>query len=612
MKVLKLFVTALVAFGLGACGGGGEMVARIGGGGSGAPPTTDVGVGSVEGFGSIIINGQHYDETAGQFQVDERPDQPSVISVDAVRLGMQMQFESQSNRISKASVAAEVIGAVSSVTATSLVVLGQTVRVNADVANPTAFEGFSALSDLATGATVEVHGQRNAAGEVLATRIESRAAGSVLRVVGTVTDLAAGKFRIGALTVQAGQAAIVPTGQTLANGQRVAVWTDLALVGGELIAKVIRIGGLALPANATLTVDGVVTDYVSAASFRIAGVSVDASTAVFVGGTVTDLRNGRSVRASGPYASGLLRAARVEFLGATSVPVELKGAISGFVDTASAFRIRNTAARVTPQTVYVDGDASNLGNGVQVEAVGVLVNGVVEITRLEFQALANNIEVNLSGTVAAPLTVAPDGTRTFRLSPLPYDVRTTTTTSYKKGVVTDLALGRDVKVKGTYNGTQLIADEIEFKDNVQDPPTFDVDGIASNVMPASVVVNGKTVGLTNATTYTKNGAAATAADLKNGLTVEIVAVKVKGDLVAVSVEIKAAATGAAKVRGIVSDRSSSTDEEFLVGAQRVSVAGDPKVIPGNKTLADIRNGTDLEVEGTIANGLLTATRVKFR
>jgi hypothetical protein len=83
--------------------------------------------------------------------------------------------------------------------------------------------------------------------------------------------------------------------------------------------------------------------------------------------------------------------------------------------------------------------------------------------------------------------------------------------------VTDLALGRNVKVSGTYNGTQFIADEIEFKDNVQDPPTFDVDGIASNVMPASVVVNGNPVGLTSATTYTKNGVAATAADLKNGL-----------------------------------------------------------------------------------------------
>jgi hypothetical protein len=36
------------------------------------------------------------------------------------------------------------------------------------------------------------------------------------------------------------------------------------------------------------------------------------------------------------------------------------------------------------------------------------------------------------------------------------------------------------------------------------------------------------------------------------------------------------------------------------------------VIPGSKSLKDIKNGTDLEVDGTIANGLLTATRVKFR
>ena len=75
-------------------------------------------------------------------------------------------------------------------------------------------------------------------------------AGSVLRVAGTVTGLAGGDFRDRrADGPQAAQAAIVPAGQTLANGQRVAVWTDQALVSGELVARVIRIGGLALPAQ---------------------------------------------------------------------------------------------------------------------------------------------------------------------------------------------------------------------------------------------------------------------------------------------------------------------------------------------------------------------------
>ena len=278
-------------------GGGGEMVARIGSGGSGAPVT--VGVGTVDGFGSLVINGQHFDETAAQFRIDERPDQPTAASVDSIRLGMQIQFEHLSNRISQATVAAEVIGPVTSVSATGLLVLGQTVLVNADPATPTAFDGISALSDLAPGAIVEVHGQRNTAGEILATRIELRAAGSVLRVAGTVSNLANGAFRIGALTVRATQAAIVPAGQSLANGQRIAAWTDLALVNGELVARVVRIGGFAVPNNAALTIDGVITDFQSAANLRIGGIAVDASSAQFVGGAIADLRNGRSVRASG-------------------------------------------------------------------------------------------------------------------------------------------------------------------------------------------------------------------------------------------------------------------------------------------------------------------------
>ena len=159
MKRLKFVLICLIAAALGACGGGGDMVARIGGGGSGSPPppTNEFGVGGVGGFGSIIINGQHYDETAGVFQVDERPDQPAAISVDAIRLGMQMQFESASNRISKGTIGAEVIGPVASLTASSLVVLGQTVRINADPALPTVFDGFVALTDLTTGSIVEVH-----------------------------------------------------------------------------------------------------------------------------------------------------------------------------------------------------------------------------------------------------------------------------------------------------------------------------------------------------------------------------------------------------------------------------------------------------------------------
>jgi hypothetical protein len=594
----------LIAFASTGCGGGGETVARIGGGGTGAP--IEVGIGDVGGFGSIIVNGQHYDETGAQFAVDERPDQPTPASVDAVRVGMQMQFEHLSNRMTKATVASEVIGPVTSIGASSLVVLGQTVRVNSDPAAPTIFDGFAALSELA-GAVVEVHGQRNSSAEIQATRIQLRSSAGVLRVAGTVTDLANGAFKIGALTIRAAAATVVPGGESIANGQRVTAWTDQALVNGELVARVIRIGGTKIPENAALTVEGQVTDFQSASNLRIGSVAVDASAAQYTGGVAADLRNGRSVRASGTFSGNVLRASRIEFLSTAPARVELNGAVASFVDATSPFQVRGTSTKVTAQTTYVRGDASNLGNGVLVKVEGPVVNGVIEAATLEFLPPSAGIARVLFGMVANPVVTAADKSKTFRLAPLPFDVKTTSTTSFKKGTVDDVVAGAGVKVDGTYDGLAFIAEEVQFTNNPSDPPTFAIDGIASNVQPGSMVVNGKSVFLTPTTAYTPSQAA-----LKNGVSVEIEAVKINGQLYANSVAIKDQTSGSVSVRGLVSGRASDTTVEFLVGAQRVSVAGNPQVIPSNKAVKDIKNGNDLEVDGTIANGLLTATRIKFR
>jgi Domain of unknown function (DUF5666) len=609
MKSLLRILVVIVTAGLAGCGGGGgEMVARIGSGGSGAP--VSAGAGAVSGFGSIIVNGQHYDETSAQVFVDERPDLPSAASVDAIRLGSQIRFEHQSNRISQATVAAEVIGPVNSVGADALTVLSQTVRVNAAAASPTVFDGFTALTDLTAGSIVEVHGQRNAAGEIVASRIELRPATGVMRVAGTVTSAASDSFKIGTLTVRTAQATVLPAGQTLATGQRVAAWTDQPLANGEFVARVVRIGGTNVPDAAALTLEGVVTDYKAVSSFRVGGYAVDATGAQFVGGTATDLRDGRFVRASGTVNAGVLRATRVEFIAATAPVVEVTGAIANFTDAKSPFSVRNTGTLVTPQTTYTRGDATNLGEGVLVKVEGPLVNGKLEAIKVDFLPPSAGIARVLFGTVTKPSAAADP--RTFVLAPLPFEVKTTAATQYKKGVAADLKDGRSVKVAGSYDGLQFIADEIQFMDNAQDAPTFSVAGIASNVQPGSVVVDGKTVTLTPTTSYKRNGVAAKFDDLKNGATVDIEAVKLNGILYAVSVELKELASGSASVRGIVSGRASDAATEFLVGSQRVSVAGSPQIVPGSKSLKDIKNGTDLEVEGTIASGLLTATRVKFR
>ena len=605
LHILVVIVTAALA---GCGGGGGEMVARIGSGGSGAP--VSAGAGTVSGFGSIIVNGQHYDETGASVFIDERPDLPSAASVDAIRLGSQIRFEHQANRISQATVAAEVIGPVSSVGADTLTVLGQTIRVNAAAASPTVFDGFTALADLTTGSIVEVHGQRNAAGEIVASRIELRSATGVMRVAGTVTEVAPDSFKIGTLTVRTAQASIVPAGQSLATGLRVAAWTDQPLANGQFVARVVRIGGLSVPEAAALTLDGVVTDYKTVSSFRVGGYAVDATGAQFVGGTASDLRDGRIVRASGTVNASVLRATRVELIAATAPVVEVTGAIANFTDAKNTFNVRNTATLVTPQTTYSRGDATNLGEGVLVKVEGPLVNGKLEAIKVDFLPPSAGIARVLFGTVSK--TSAATDPRTFVLAPLPFEVKTTAATLYKKGVAADLKDGRSVKVAGSYDGLQFVADEIQFMDNAQDAPTFAIAGIASNVQPGSIVVDGRTVMLTPTTSYLRNGFAAKFDDLKNGTSVDIEAVKLNGVLYAVRVELKEPASGSSSVRGIVSGRASDIATEFLVGSQHVTVAGTPQIIPGSKTLKDIKNGSDLEVEGTIEKGLLTATRVKFR
>ena len=592
------------------CGCGGGMQAGVGSGGSGSPAS--VAVGPVTGFGSIIVNGENYDETNAQVNIDVRPDQLTPATVAAIRLGMHVELQHRDRVISTATIASELIGPVSSVSASSFVALGQTIVVNSDPAEPTVFEGFDALVDLASGAIVEVHGDRSVNGDILATRVELKPAGfGTVRLAGTAAGVAGRNFAIGPTPIDATAATIVPTGATITNGQRVVVWTDVPYTGGVLAAKVVRVGSTTIPNNAAVTLDGAVSDFVSTANFKVAGITISATGATFSGGNASNLANDRIVRVRGTFGGTVLNASSVQFLPAQQT--QLTGAITDFVDTATAFRIRDALARVTPQTTYTGGTAVNLGTGVQVKLTGPIVNGVVEAKTLEFLAVAAGSQRVVFGTISTPVSgVAGDGSRTFRVDALTVDVKTTTATSYQDGVAGDVAIGRQVKLKGQLQGTEFVADELQFMDNPGSPPTFDVDGVASNVQATSVVVNGKTIKLDAGTAYTLNGAAATIADLKNGLDVEIVAIKVTGQLTALTVEIKPSGSGAASIRGIVSGRTPGTATRFLVGSQRIDVSGNPKIIPGNKTLADVINGADVQVDGTITGGVLNATRIKIR
>ena len=110
MNAIARFLALMATLALAACGGG--MQAGVGSGGSGAP--VSVSVGPVTGFGSIIVNGTHYDETTAEVQLDERPDRPTAATIDVIRLGMHIELQHRNLVISKATVGAELIGPVAS------------------------------------------------------------------------------------------------------------------------------------------------------------------------------------------------------------------------------------------------------------------------------------------------------------------------------------------------------------------------------------------------------------------------------------------------------------------------------------------------------------------
>ena len=245
--------TAIVA----ACGGGGNGEAGVGTGGSGYA------VGTVTGFGSIIVDGVRWDERAARIQVESDPASGTVPAT--VKLGQRVKIEYETEPEARViEVEAAAVGPVQSLDSSgprpSLRVAGQVVQVNLDFdAGPvTVFEGYASAAGIAPGDIVEVHGVPIARGNTYAlqaSRIERRnaLAGGLVRVQNVVQqfDAAARTLRLGDITVNIAAASVLPAGATLSNGRTVTVWgRPLAGAGTTLMADFVRLRDLPRSASA--------------------------------------------------------------------------------------------------------------------------------------------------------------------------------------------------------------------------------------------------------------------------------------------------------------------------------------------------------------------------
>lgn len=393
----RLFCLSPLALGgLGALGVVGSLTGCGGGGGEPAPVTPPAGntggsfaLGTITGFGSIIVNGIRYDDSGAEVYDDHGQRRGR----DDLKLGAKVEIEARSLDRTAGTATATVIrsrselkGPIASIdlAAGRLVVLGQTVVVDSSTVFDDSLGG--GLAALSVGQWVEVHGNYDAAQSLyLATRIEredDRPGAYKLRGPVASLDTTARTFRLGSLVISYANLSTLPA--NLANGLWVRVEVQTTPVGGVWLATSLSTessGGR--DDHDEAEVEGTITAFTSVTQFSVNGLPVDASGAVFEDGQAGIVLGAR-VEVEGSWVNGVLVARKVEIEGRSGSgsggsdddsnegEFELHGTIGSLDTSAKTFVLRGWVVRYGGSVTYRDGSEAQLANGVAVEVKGNL------------------------------------------------------------------------------------------------------------------------------------------------------------------------------------------------------------------------------------------------
>jgi len=334
MKAITLFLISLLFLQLGACGGSsGDSTAP--GIQPATPPISGIGrtgyaVGPVTTFGSIVVNGVRYETDNATFTVNDVAGTQDDLSVGHI-----VTVKGTINSDNLTGTADEVFfddtvkGPVQSINLVGgqLVVLGQTILVSPDTSFDDSFNPAN-IDGVSLGQIVEVSGQFDANGNVVATRIEPKPPGTQFEVHGTVSNLdpTGLRFNLSNLLVDYSSATLDNfSGGQIANGDFVEAKGVSLGSNGELLATQVELETLlpgAVDGN-RIEIEGFVTRFVSPQDFDVAGqtVSTDGAT-TFLGGAAADLGLNLKVEAEGTLDSnGTLVASRIEIRRAKAVRV---------------------------------------------------------------------------------------------------------------------------------------------------------------------------------------------------------------------------------------------------------------------------------------------------
>lgn len=320
-RLAAALCAAITAAALVACGGGTD--------GTGVGPTPSSAVTSSGAMvrGSVILNGTRFDDSRATVTDDRGRGAAQLATGMVIKLRGSSSGDGTSGNADRIDVENEVRGTIQSLDAAAspqrFTVLGLTVLVDAQ----TQFANVAGFSALTVGARVEVHGLRDTAGQLRATRVEAVGAQDgldELRGVVANLDTAADRFTLnGNVTVNYAAASFSPAGAS-----------EASLAAGVLV-------------------------------------EVHGS---FSGGTFTATRVEIEDLEDGP------------FRGAPGEKQEVEGFVSGFTAHPGSFQVNGRSVQTTSGTRFEGGAAADLANNIKVEAEGLVDSlGVLVASKIEFK-----------------------------------------------------------------------------------------------------------------------------------------------------------------------------------------------------------------------------------
>ena len=472
----KVFMTAGFALLITACGsGGGGDDTFAGIDGRGAPVRVGVvSSGTISGFGSVIVNGVRYDTSNARFDIDDGPGSESDLAVgQVVTIVGSTDDDGTDARADSVTFDDLVEGPVESVDTadSSFVVLGQTVRVNAETVFDDDFSP-SSLDGVTVGQVVEVSGFFDSAGDILATYVELEDGLDDFEVTGTVKNLDAANFtfEIGNLVVDYRNAMLedFPNGAP-ENDQTVEAEGSIG-TSGELIAvRVEYEDDDEFDDGDDVELEGPITRFNSATDFDVNGFPDTTTVSTeFENGTSARLALDVIVEVEGTVdGSGVLVAESVEF--EEEGTLELEGLVEA--TTSTSVTLLGVEAFVTEETDFDDQSDDDLpAFGLEDVVVGdyVEVRGYDDSGTLTLTGLERKDDTGESG-VSGPVSAVNDPEFTV----IGVTVATDENTEFEDADGNDIdaatffamALGKFVEVEGRYSGGTLTANEVEIEDD---------------------------------------------------------------------------------------------------------------------------------------------------